>query len=218
MNDIVLRQEDIDRFTATLDLLNAKARIVLSVLIHKDGHLLACAGDRSLLDTTALAALVSANFSSMIAVARMVGEKEFATQHFRGEKRSVYISLVDDNTFMAAVFDAQATMDTVKVYTEEYRSHLSQHLQAFYQNVPEELPPAPDTGVLKLEEETTEVSIEELRARISSQLDQKTPKKSVEPRRLPHTGAPRNKQRNVVDSQGADKETRDSFFAGMFGK
>lgn len=133
MSNVILRQEDIDRFSAILSRLTLKARLMLAVLVHKDGHLLASVGTHSA-DTTALAALVSANFSSTIAIANIIGEKEFRTQFHRGKNKNIFISLVDDDTFVVSVFDDQTSIDIVRVYTEEYAGDLVKSLEKCYAN------------------------------------------------------------------------------------
>jgi predicted regulator of Ras-like GTPase activity (Roadblock/LC7/MglB family) len=133
MSDVILRQEDIDRFSAILSRLTLKARLMLAVLVHKDGHLLASVGTHSA-DTTALAALVSANFSSTIAIANIIGEKEFRTQFHRGKNKNIFISLIDDNTFVVSVFDDQTSIDIVRVYCEEYSGDLVKCLERCYAN------------------------------------------------------------------------------------
>ena len=133
MSDVILRQEDIDRFSAILSRLTLKARLMLAVLVHKDGHLLASVGTHSA-DTTALAALVSANFSSTIAIANIIGEKEFRTQFHRGKNKNIFISLIDDNTFVVSVFDDQTSIDIVRVYCEEYSGDLVKSLERCYAN------------------------------------------------------------------------------------
>jgi len=136
--DIILRQEDIDRFNTILSNFGKKAGTMLSVLIHKDGHLLAAYGSDPTIDTTVLSALVSANFSSTLAVANLIGEKEFKTQFHSGKNRSVFVSLVDSDTFLTSVFDNKTSLDTVKVYTEEYSRNLADSLQILYNNDPDE--------------------------------------------------------------------------------
>jgi predicted regulator of Ras-like GTPase activity (Roadblock/LC7/MglB family) len=138
MNDVILRQEDIDRFTAILSRLAYKARLLLTILVHKDGHLLSAHGSQTA-DTTALAALISANFSSTMAIANVIGEKEFRTQFHRGKVKNVFVALVDDNSYLVAVFDDQTTIDIVRVYTEEYTEELGKALQLCYNNTADDL-------------------------------------------------------------------------------
>ena len=138
MSDVILRQEDIDRFSAILSKLAQKARLTLSILVHRDGHLLASVGSQAA-DTTSLAALVSANFASTIAIANIIGEKEFRTQFHRGKNKNVFVSLVDESTYMVSVFDEQTSIDIVRVYTEEYGQQLVACLLQCYANTLDDL-------------------------------------------------------------------------------
>jgi predicted regulator of Ras-like GTPase activity (Roadblock/LC7/MglB family) len=132
MNDIILHQEDITQLTNILQRLVKKADIILSVLIHRDGHFLSAAGNDSMLNTTALSALVSANFASTIAIANLIGEREFKSQFHQGKDKCIFISLIDSNTFLASIFDRKTDIDTIKVYTKEYSSELLEYLETIY--------------------------------------------------------------------------------------
>jgi hypothetical protein len=137
MSDLILRQEDIDRFTKSLNKMVAEAEVDVAVLIHRDGHLLATAGKTELIDTTALSALVSASFSSMIAVANLVGEREFTTQHLAGEDKGIYIALVDEYTFSVSVFGVELSLEPLQAVIDKTRKPLSKALGILYNNEPE---------------------------------------------------------------------------------
>jgi predicted regulator of Ras-like GTPase activity (Roadblock/LC7/MglB family) len=134
MKDIILRREDIERFTTTLTKLVKKAHVSLTVLIHKDGHLLASCGTEKSVDTIAFSALISANFSSTMAIAQLIDEREFSTQLHAGHQKSIFISLVDNDTFLASVFDNSVNVNSVRVYTEEYTTELAASLELLYNN------------------------------------------------------------------------------------
>lgn len=206
MSDLILRQADIDRFTSTLDKLISNANISLSVLIHRDGHLLASAGNTQLLDTTALSALVSASFSSMIAVANLIGEQEFATQHLAGREKSVYISLADEYTFVVSVFDIKAPLEPIRSHTEEYREELADALMKLYNNEPEPLPSGDDfeeaTSGVHEEEDDEVVDAEEAARREKAGAG--SAGKAV-PRKLSYTGKAADKD---ADKDGGAARVR----------
>ncbi len=85
-----------------------------SLLITKEGHMIAEAGDVSYLNTTAMAALVAGMFSATREVARMVGEKHFSILLQQGEKRHIHISLVTDSTMMLIIFEDYARVGLVR--------------------------------------------------------------------------------------------------------
>ncbi len=86
------------------DLVNASGALT-ALLISKEGHAMAEAGDTSYLNTTAMAALVAGMFSATREVARMVGEQQFSILLQQGESRHIHISLVTDSVMMVIVFE-----------------------------------------------------------------------------------------------------------------
>lgn len=86
------------------DLVNASGALT-ALLISKEGHAMAEAGDTSYLNTTAMAALVAGMFSATREVARMVGEQQFSILLQQGENRHIHISLVTDSFMMVVVFE-----------------------------------------------------------------------------------------------------------------
>jgi len=134
MDDLILRQDDIDRFNGVLSQFVRKGKVEIAILIHKDGHLLAFQGSNDSIDTSSLSALISANFSSTQAIAHILGEKEFRSQLHQGEDRNIFISVVDDNTYLAAVFTHETPVETVRVYVDEYTEELEKCLQRLYGN------------------------------------------------------------------------------------
>lgn len=86
------------------DLVNASGALT-ALLISKEGHAMAEAGDTSYLNTTAMAALVAGMFSATREVARMVGEQQFSILLQQGESRHIHISLVTDSVMMVIIFE-----------------------------------------------------------------------------------------------------------------
>ena len=76
-----------------------------ALLITKEGHGIAEAGDTSYLNTTAMAALVAGMFSATREVARMVGEQQFSILLQQGETRHIHISLVTNSAMMIVIFE-----------------------------------------------------------------------------------------------------------------
>jgi predicted regulator of Ras-like GTPase activity (Roadblock/LC7/MglB family) len=78
---------------------------ITALLISKDGVSDAEAGDTSILDTAALAALIAAMFSATREVALMVGEEQFSILLQQGEHRHIHISLVTETKMMVVIFE-----------------------------------------------------------------------------------------------------------------
>jgi predicted regulator of Ras-like GTPase activity (Roadblock/LC7/MglB family) len=132
MKDMILFPEDIDRLNSVLSPLVNKANLLLAVLINKDGRLLSYQGSLEHIDTQSLGALVAGNSASTIAIANLMGETEFSTMYHQGKDKNIYIAIVDDNTFMALVFDDRTNIDRVKVFARQYDRQLKESLMQVY--------------------------------------------------------------------------------------
>ncbi len=132
MKDMILFPEDIDHLNSVLSQLVTKANLLLAVLINKDGRLLTNQGSLEVVDTVSLAALVAGNSASTLAIANLVGETEFSTMYHQGRDKHIYIAVVDENTFLALVFDDRTNIDRVKVFARQFDRQLKAALVQVY--------------------------------------------------------------------------------------
>ncbi len=100
------------------------SRAMMALLITKEGTVIEEAGDTSMLNTTAMAALIAGMFSATREVARMVGEKQFSILLQQGEQRHIHISLVTDSTMMVIVFEDYKIIGRVRLKARQYGEHL----------------------------------------------------------------------------------------------
>lgn len=122
MGDVILFKEDVDQLNSLLKNLVDDAKILSAILITKDTRVLACQGTLTSIDTGALAALLVGSFASTQAIAGLIGETEFETLSHCGKTRNVVISLIDDNTILASIFDKTSSFDHI-------RSSVAKHLE-----------------------------------------------------------------------------------------
>ncbi|MDR0331504.1 MAG: roadblock/LC7 domain-containing protein [Chitinispirillales bacterium] len=132
MKDMILFPEDIDRLDGILLPLTEKANLLLAILINKDGRLLTNQGQLETVDMVSLAALVAGNSASTLAIAHLVGETEFCTMYHQGKDKHIFISSVDENTFLALVFDDRTNIDRVKVFARQYDRQIKEALVQVY--------------------------------------------------------------------------------------
>lgn len=132
MKDMILFPEDIDRLNVILEQLTAKANLLLSVLINKDGRLLTYQGSLEKIDTVSMAALVAGNSASTLAIANLMGETEFSTMYHQGKDRHIFIAVVDENTFLCLVFDDRTNIDRVKVFARQFDRQIKAALKQVY--------------------------------------------------------------------------------------
>ncbi len=132
MKDMILFPEDIDQLNTVLAQLVTKANLLLAVLINKDGRLLTNQGSLEIVDTVSLAALIAGNSASTLAIANIMGESEFSTMYHQGKDKNIYIAVVDENTFLALVFDDRTNIDRVKVFARQFDRQLKGALEQVY--------------------------------------------------------------------------------------
>lgn len=95
----------ISRLDKQLDDLVNRSGAITALLITKEGHNVAQAGDVSYLNITAMAALIAGMFRTTREVAIMVGENQFSILLQQGENRHIHISLVTDSAMMVLIFE-----------------------------------------------------------------------------------------------------------------
>ncbi|HON09234.1 MAG TPA: roadblock/LC7 domain-containing protein [Chitinispirillaceae bacterium] len=139
MKDMILFPEDIDQLNAVLSQLVLKANLLLAVLINKDGRLLTSQGSLEIVDTVSMAALVAGNSASTLAIANLMGETEFSTMYHQGKEKHIYIAVVDENTFLALVFDDRTNIDRVKVFARQFDRQLKQSLEQVYNKTEDQI-------------------------------------------------------------------------------
>jgi predicted regulator of Ras-like GTPase activity (Roadblock/LC7/MglB family) len=139
MKDMILFPEDIDQLDAILLPLTQKANLLLAVLINKDGRLLTNQGQLENVDIVSLAALVAGNTASTLAIAHLVGETEFCTMYHQGKDKHIYVASIDDNTFLALIFDDRTNIDRVKVFARQFDRQLKEALKRVYDKSEEQV-------------------------------------------------------------------------------
>jgi len=139
MKDMILFPEDIDRLNSVLLPLIQKANLLLAVLINKDGRLLTNQGQLETVDIVSLAALIAGNSASTLAIATLVGEKEFDSMYHQGKDKHIYIASVDDDTFLALVFDDRTNIDRVKVFVRQFDRQLKEALVQVYDKTEDQI-------------------------------------------------------------------------------
>jgi predicted regulator of Ras-like GTPase activity (Roadblock/LC7/MglB family) len=132
MKDMILFPEDIDRLNTVLAPLVIKSKLLLAVLINRDGRVLTHQGNLAQVDIVSLAALVAGNTASTLAIANLVGEAEFSAMYHQGKDKNIYIDSLDDNTFLSVVFDDQTNIDRVKVFVRQFERQLKEALRLVY--------------------------------------------------------------------------------------
>jgi predicted regulator of Ras-like GTPase activity (Roadblock/LC7/MglB family) len=139
MGDVILYKEDVDRLNFLLKNFIADSKILSALLITKDTRVLACQGSLSTSDTGALAALLVGSFASTQAIAGLIGETEFDMMSHVGKTRNLVISLVNEDTILASIFDKNSSADIITRVVARHADVLKKTLNAIGANTAEGL-------------------------------------------------------------------------------
>ena len=123
---LVIYEQQMEKIDAAILWMIKRAEAKCAMLVDKDGHLVARQGFTQSLDTTALAALLAGSFASTREIARLVGEPEFSVLFHQGKKDHIHISLVNEQTILAVVFDDRTTIGMVRLYCREASEKLNE--------------------------------------------------------------------------------------------
>lgn len=115
VSDLVLHEVDHLRFTAVLDRLRQDASAKVALLIDKNGQQLAVAGQLDGLDPTSLAALAAGNVAATDGLAKLLGEREFATLFHEGEHDCLHINVVSGRAILLVIFDERSSLGLVRL-------------------------------------------------------------------------------------------------------
>ncbi|MCX5882925.1 MAG: roadblock/LC7 domain-containing protein [Deltaproteobacteria bacterium] len=114
--EYALGQDQLDKIEQILltDLIASGVHCVL--LIDFAGNIIA-QGDngRSRIDVYSLAALSAANFGAVEAMAKIVGQEEFALLFHKGETGSLYFSKVNDELLVISVFGKEIVLGLLRM-------------------------------------------------------------------------------------------------------
>ena len=96
------------------------------LLIDKDGQPIADAGDVDELDVTSLSSLTAGNVAATGGIAKLLREKEFASQFHEGEKTNVHITLVGGRVILVVLFDERSSLGLVRLRVKKAADELAQ--------------------------------------------------------------------------------------------
>ena len=112
--DLFLFAADEERLVAMLERLCEDAKARAAFLVDQNGRLIAASGDRTGLDTTALASLVAGSIAATGSLARLVGEQAFSGLFHEGERSHLYITVLAGGLILVVSFDRSSSAGLVR--------------------------------------------------------------------------------------------------------
>ncbi len=106
--------DDFSAITDSLKRFLGETNSLCALLVDRSGQLVTTVGDATGLDTTAFATLTAADYSANDQLAKLVGEKDFASLFHQGEK-SIYVADVARRWILVIIFDSRTTIGLVRL-------------------------------------------------------------------------------------------------------
>lgn len=110
-----LQATDMAALDSAMGIFVSEAGARCAVLVDRTGRSITAAGETGELDQTTFASLAAADFAASDQLARLLGEKEFASLYHAGASHSMYLADVDGHAILAALFDERTTLGLVRL-------------------------------------------------------------------------------------------------------
>lgn len=104
------------------------AGVVLALLLHPSGSVLAQHGFTRAVDIMAACALAAAIHASSSEIGRMLDDKPFTGLHHAGKKRQIFLAETPTQRgpyILLTVFDGESSLGLVKMFFEDFRVGLA---------------------------------------------------------------------------------------------
>ncbi len=144
-----LGESDHNRISEHLTVLLRESDARSAMVVDRTGQLVANAGEALSFDTTVFASLTAADFSANDQLAKMIGEREFASLFHQGEKESMYLADVGRRLILVVLFDQRTTVGLVRLRVKQTVRDLAKLLEEMFSRSPGDKDAAKDGGLLE---------------------------------------------------------------------
>jgi predicted regulator of Ras-like GTPase activity (Roadblock/LC7/MglB family) len=148
---LVLTTADQNRLQEILKELLRKTASRCVLLVDLSGRCLAHVASTGKFDVDALAALLAGTFSSLRAIAELVGETQFTVMFHEGERNRIHNVFVDEERFLTVISGQRTTLGRVRLHAENAVEQIAARFREISQRGMEAAAPlhaslAKDTG------------------------------------------------------------------------
>ena len=131
--DWAVYEEDFWSMNAILQTLIRSANSRSVMLIDKTGQLINSIGEPPGFDVTSFSSLAAADFGANAELAKMVGEKDFATLVHQGQDDSLYLSMIANRVILVVLFDKKTSLGLVRLKAKRASDDLQALLQKLFE-------------------------------------------------------------------------------------
>lgn len=112
-------EDDFKRIHRHLHALTREASARTTMLVDRNGHMIAFSGEEPQFDTNAFASLSAADFAANDHLASLIGEPEFSSLYHQGERESMYLADVRKRVILVVLFDTRTTLGLVRLRVKQ---------------------------------------------------------------------------------------------------
>jgi predicted regulator of Ras-like GTPase activity (Roadblock/LC7/MglB family) len=114
-----LLEEDVTLLDGALRDLLARSDAATAMITDKAGFCLVYQGEAERFDVTSIAALAAGSFQATQAIAGMIEEPNFSCVYQQGERYSMLVNDIDEQTVLIVIFPSAVSVGLVKFYSGE---------------------------------------------------------------------------------------------------
>lgn len=118
-------EEDFRKILRQLSVLTREAGARTTLLVDRNGQMIASSGEEPQFDTNAFATLSAADFAANDHLASLIGEPDFSSLYHQGEKESMYLADVRKRAILVVLFDGRTTLGLVRLRVKHAVRELS---------------------------------------------------------------------------------------------
>jgi predicted regulator of Ras-like GTPase activity (Roadblock/LC7/MglB family) len=130
IQQFVMYEEEFNQINRVCETLQKQSMAKVVYVVDKNGQLIAACGETENLDTTSLASLTAGSIAANGGLAKLIGEKEFATQFHEGERDNFHISIVGGRVILVVIFDNRTNLGLVRLRVRKSNDELEKIFKA----------------------------------------------------------------------------------------
>lgn len=130
IQQFVMYEEEFNQINKVCETLQKQSMAKVVYVVDKNGQLIAACGETDNLDTTSLASLTAGSIAANGGLAKLIGEKEFATQFHEGERDNFHISIVGGRVILVVIFDNRTNLGLVRLRVRKSNDELEKIFKA----------------------------------------------------------------------------------------
>jgi predicted regulator of Ras-like GTPase activity (Roadblock/LC7/MglB family) len=130
---LVLHEEEFNQLNAVCDRLQRESNAKVTLIIDRNGQVVAASADAVRMDTVSLASLVAGNVAATGGLAKILGEKDFSVLFHEGEKDHLHITLIGTRAVLVVIFDSRSTLGLVRLRVKKAAEEITRVFEVVVQ-------------------------------------------------------------------------------------